>query len=260
MTGSLLSRGMLAGMLAGLIAFAFAYLFAEPQIDLAITFEEQMNESAQAAKTGAPGGSTVAAATAEEEAPVVSRAIQATTGLATGLVGYGAAIGGIFALVFAVSYGRLGTLNARATAALLALLAFVSVALVPQLKYPANPPAVGSDDTIGARTLFFFVVLAVSIALMVFAVALARRIWTARGARTAGLVAVGLYGAGVAVLFAAMPPINEMPDGFPQAVITNFRAASLATHAILWAVIGIVFGYFAGRLLETRSRHELRRA
>jgi len=36
--------------------------------------------------------------------------------------------------------------------ALLALAAFITIALVPMLKYPANPPAVGNPDTIGPRT------------------------------------------------------------------------------------------------------------
>jgi predicted cobalt transporter CbtA len=247
---------MLAGVLAGLFAFAFAFVFAEPQIDRAIAFEEQMSKAAEAANAGAPSGATAAAAPAEE-GPIVSRKTQASTGLLTGLVGYGAAIGGIFALVFAIAYGRLGTLKARATSALLALLAFVSVTVVPQLKYPANPPAVGSDDTIGARTLLFFVLLAVSIALAVAAVNIARRLWNRRGAWIAGLLGTGAYLVGIAVLFAAMPPINEMPDGFPQDVITSFRVASLVTHALLWIVIGVVFGHFAERLLEAGSRRRL---
>jgi hypothetical protein len=246
MTGSLLLRGMLVGVLAGLIAFVFAYRFGEPQVDLAIAFEEQM------AAAEAPAADADAAA--EEEEPLVSRATQATTGLATGLVGFGAAIGGIFALIFALAYGRLGALGARATSALLAAAAFVSVGLVPQLKYPANPPAVGFDDTIAARTVLFFILLALSIALMAGAVLLARRLWNDRGAWNAGLIAVAAYVAGVAVLFAAMPPINEMPEGFAPAVIWHFRVASLGIHLILWTVIGLAFGVAAERLLEVPPR------
>jgi hypothetical protein len=201
-----------------------------------------------------------AAAAEEEEAPLVSRETQATTGLATGLIGYGAAIGGIFALVFALAYGRLGTLGARATSAILAAAAFVSVALVPLLKYPANPPAVGFDDTIGPRTALFFIMLVLSIALMAGAVLLARRLWAERGAWTAGLVAAGAYVAGVAVLFALLPSINEMPEGFAPLVVWNFRVASLGIHLILWTVIGLVFGIAAERLLEGRARPRLARA
>jgi hypothetical protein len=244
---------MLVGVLAGLVAFVFAWRFGEPQVDLAIAFEEQM------AAAEAPAADAAAAAE-EEEAPLVTRETQATTGLATGLVGYGAAIGGIFALVFALAYGRLGGLGARATSALLAAAAFLSVALVPQLKYPANPPAVGFDDTIGARTALFFVFLVLSIALMVGVILLARRLWAERGAWNAGLIAAGAYVAGVAVLFALLPSVNEMPEGFAPLVIWNFRVVSLGIHLILWTVIGLAFGMAAERLLEGRARPGLARA
>lgn len=40
MTGKLLLHGMIAGMLAGIIAFSFAHTFGEPQVDRAISSEE----------------------------------------------------------------------------------------------------------------------------------------------------------------------------------------------------------------------------
>ena len=46
MVRALLVRGMLAGALAGLLAFAFAWLFGEPQVNLAIGFEEHMRQMA----------------------------------------------------------------------------------------------------------------------------------------------------------------------------------------------------------------------
>ena len=75
--------------------------------------------------------------------------MQSTLGLATAAVVYGVALGGLFALAFAVAYGRIGRFNARATAALLALVGFGTVAFVPFLKYPANPrpPATPTPST-----------------------------------------------------------------------------------------------------------------
>ena len=72
------------------------------------------------------------------------RDTQAGLGLLTGVAVFGTALGGLFSLVFAFAYGRLGALRARGTSALLALFGFVSVAIVPFLKYPPNPPAVGN--------------------------------------------------------------------------------------------------------------------
>lgn len=240
MTGSLLLRGMLIGLLAGIVGFAFAYVFGEPQVDLAIAFEEHMSAAEAPA----------ADAMAMEEPELVSRATQATTGLATALLVYGTAVGGIFALVFAFAYGRLGDLGARATAALLAAAAFVAVVLVPQLKYPANPPAVGSDDTIVARTTLFFLMLVLSVAVMVAAIVIARRLWRQHGGWTAAMIALACYLLAVALIFVALPPIIEMPDGFAPEVIWNFRVSSLGIHLILWTIIGLGFGALAERLLE----------
>jgi Probable cobalt transporter subunit (CbtA) len=242
MTGSLLLRGMIVGVVAGFIAFIFAFIFGEPQVDLAIAYEEQVSAAAS-------GDSPVA-----EEPPVVTRETQAGLGLATGLLAYGAAIGGMFALVFALVYGRLGSLGARATAALLGGAAFVSTGLIPLLKYPANPPAVGFDDTIAARTTFYFVLLVASVAAMVVTVLVARRLWDSRGGWSASLIAGAVFVGLTTITFAALPSVNEMPDGFDPMVIWNFRLATLGIHLVLWLVIGLGFGVVAERLLEGPRR------
>lgn len=229
MVGSLLLRGMLIGIVAGLIAFVFAYTFGEPLVDHAIAFEEQQ----------------AAAANEAPEPELVTRGEQATIGLLTGLVGYGAAVGGLFSLVFAFAYGRVGALGARATSALLALAAFVAVVLVPQMKYPANPPAVGSPETIGIRTGLFFIMLVLSLAAMAAAVALARRLWASHGGWNAALIAGAAFLVFIAIVQLAMPPINEVPENFSADVLWRFRITSVGIHVILWTVIGLAFGVFA---------------
>ena len=59
------------------------------------------------------------------EPELLSRAVQRTVGLVTGIVVFGCALGGIFALVFVCAYGRIGSLSPRATAAVLAAAAVV---------------------------------------------------------------------------------------------------------------------------------------
>jgi hypothetical protein len=241
MVGSLLLRGMLIGVAAGLIAFVFAHTFGEPQVDRSIAFEEQ-----QAAAAGeAP------------EPELVSRGEQSTIGLATGLVVYGAAVGGLFSLVFAFAYGRVSQLSARATSALLAIGAFVSIVLVPQIKYPANPPAVGSPETIGIRTGLFFIMLVLSLAAMVAAVALARRLWAAHGGWNAVMIAGAAFIVFIAIVQIAMPPINEVPKGFSADVLWRFRITSIGIHVILWTVIGLAFGALAERRFSEQSSPRL---
>src|SRR5271168_3508547 len=103
MTRTLLLRGMLVGVVAGLLVFAFARWIGEPQVERAIAFETSMDQAKGEAS----------------EPEMVSRKVQQGFGLLTGAVVYGAAIGGIFGLVFAIAYGRVGVAGPRGLSALL---------------------------------------------------------------------------------------------------------------------------------------------
>jgi hypothetical protein len=233
MVGKLLLRGMLAGLIAGVLVFAFAHTFGEPLVDQAIGFEEA---AAQAAGEAA-------------EPELVSRATQAGIGLFTGVMAYSLAIGGLFALVFAFVQGRFSGLSARATSAVISIAAFVAVVLVPNIKYPANPPAVGNPDTIGVRTELFFLMIVVSIAALVAAIVLARRLAPRLGAWN-GAIAAGLaYVVFIGLVQYLLPPINEVPENYSAMVLWRFRTTSIGMHVILWAVLGLVFGALAERRL-----------
>ncbi|MDH2388487.1 MULTISPECIES: CbtA family protein [Streptomyces] len=241
----LLVRGMLAGLIAGLFAFAVAYVVGEPPVDGSIAVEE-----AQAAPEAHAGHG---AAAAEEEEEAVSRPVQSTVGLATGVLVYGVALGGIAALAFSFALGRVGRFSPRATAALTAGAAFTLVYLVPFLKYPATPPAVGNPDTIGRRTTLFFLMILLSVLLGIAAVIIGRRLaprlgnWNATLAASAGFIAV------TAVAFVFLPANDDaVKAGFPAALLWEFRLASVAIQAVLWAVFGIVFGVLAQRLVAPR--------
>lgn len=237
MTRALLIRGMLIGILAGLLVFVFARIFGEPEVDLAIGFEEHMHHMA--------GGA--------EEPELVSRAVQASWGLLTAVVVYGAAIGGIFSLLFAFAYGRLGRLGPRATAGLLALAGFVAIVVVPQLKYPSNPPSIGNPDTIGIRTALYFGMIVISIIAMVATINLGRGLLARLGTWNAVIVAAAAYVVVVALAGYAMPPVNEVPDGFSAVLLWNFRLASLGMQVILWTTLGLGFGALAAHTLSRRQ-------
>jgi hypothetical protein len=231
----LLIRGMLVGILAGLLVFGFAKIFGEPQVDHAIAFETAMDEAKMKADL-AKGIHD------EAEPELVSRPMQASWGLLTGVMVYATAFGGLFALVFAFAYGRMSTLGPRAVSALLALLGFISLYIVPNLKYPANPPSVGNPDTIGIRTALYFSMMALSVAAMVGAVILRKRLLPKYGAWSAALMASAAYLAVVTIVAALLPPVNEVPADFPAVVLWRFRIDSLGMQAVMWATFGLVFG------------------
>jgi hypothetical protein len=209
MVRGLLIRGMLAGLAAGILAFVFAKVFGEPQVDKAIAIE-------------GPTG----------EAPLVSRGAQSTPGLLTATVVYATALGGVFALVFAIAWNRTIKASPKVAAAVLAAVGFAVIFLVPFLKYPSNPPAVGDPATIGERTQLYFLMVGISIAAAVAALRL-HSAW-------AFLVLV-------AAALLVMPGVNEVPDGFPPDLLWNFRIATAGMHAVIWATLGLVFGWLAAQ-------------
>lgn len=236
MMRSLLVRGLAAGLLAAVVAFVFAYFVGEPQVDASIAVEE-----AKAAAAGETGG-----------ADLVSRDVQSTFGLFVGLAVYGVAIGGLLSLVFATAHGRLGRFSPRGTALLVALLGFAVVILVPYLKYPGNPPAVGNPDTIGRRTAFSFVMVLISLFAILAALRTRRDLLVRLGSWNATLASVGVFVVLIVVAQIALPSINEVGADFPAATLWRFRVSSLGTQLVLWTGLGLVFGAFAQQVLEPR--------
>ncbi|MEI9406438.1 CbtA family protein [Mesorhizobium argentiipisi] len=229
MVGTLLMRGMLVGVLAGIFAFAFARVYGEPRIEQAIAFEDQMTHATDAAHDHA----------VEE---VVSRQTQAGLGLFSGLIAYGAALGGLFALVFALLHGRLGPSNPQMLAIAIASAGFVALTFVPGLKYPGNPPAVGDGGTIAQRTILFFGMIAISIVAAAVGIQVARLIRQSAGPGAAWAAGISAYAAIAAAAFLVLPAVNEVPQGFSAELLWQFRMTSLAMHAILWCTLGIAFG------------------
>jgi hypothetical protein len=246
MVRTLLVRGMLIGIVAGLISFGFLKVYGEPQVDRAIAFETQMDE-AKAAVAKMHGMAM------PEEPELVSRSVQAGLGLFTAVMVYSAAFGGLFGLAFAFAYGRVsGTLSPQVLAALLALTGFIAIYLVPNLKYPANPPSVGNPETIGIRTALYFGMIAISLAAMIGAVAFKRMLTAHYGGWNATLMVAAYY---IAVMIAAglvLPTINEVPEGFPAVVLWKFRVASMGAQIIMWATLGLLFGALTQRAVALR--------
>ena len=200
------SKSWQQALLAGLIAGVFAFLVGEPHVESAIALEE--------ASAAAPEGTAAhdhdhggAAGHAHGDEAVVSRPVQkAGLFLATGL--YGLAVGGIFALVYAGLRGRVGPRNDGLLAIVAAATAFLAIVLVPFVKYPANPPAVGNPDTINERTLLYVAMVLVGLAATAVAVGTARRTgpdpwrrWTA---------AVAAFLVPVVAAWLLLPPVGSI--------------------------------------------------
>jgi hypothetical protein len=272
MEKKLILRGILAGAVAGLLAFLFARVFAEPQITKAIDYESGRN-AAQAALDRAAGLPAGAA-----DPDLFSRTVQADIGLGVGLIVFGMAMGALFAVVYTVCLGRTGGLRARSLALLVAGGGFLGLYLVPFLKYPANPPAIGHEDTIKSRTGLYLIMVVCSIAFLAGAVWLGKRLQTRFGTWNAALLAGAAFVVAIGIVMLVLPPLGHLAynkenfgnqatetplpltdgkgtivyPGFPADVLFSFRLYSVAAQLLLWSAIGLVFAPLAERLLQPR--------
>lgn len=223
-------RGAVAGLAGGLLSAGVALVVGEPWVDRAIALEE--------AAAHAAGG-------VDEHAEVFSRAAQQGGLVVTALLA-GLAIGAIFGIVHAVWHRADPDADPWRRGMRLALMGFVGVALIPFLRYPANPPAVGDPATVDARTTAYLLailvgLLTVTAAWQAFArlgergAALSTRRLAATAVLVAGLAATGLL------------PADTDPVDAPADLIWAFRVAALATLATLWLGLGAAFGLLGER-------------
>ena len=240
-------RGMVVGLIAGLLSFTLLKNYGEPAVDRAIAFESAMDEAKAKAEHDAAVAKGENPPPVEDEPELVSRPVQAGIGLFTGVMTYNVAFGGLFALAFAILYGRMGDFNPRLTAALIALSGFIAVYAVPILKYPANPPSIGNPDTIGLRTAIYFGMILLSLGAMIVAWNVRNRLIDQFGAWNASLIGIAVFVVAVVASGLAMPPLDEVPEGFPAVVLWQFRMASLGAQAIMWTVLGLGFGAWVER-------------
>jgi hypothetical protein len=267
MEKDLVGRGVLCGAIAGLLTFLFSRIFAEPYVQRAIDYEAG-RDAAQAALNAAGG-----TAGAPDRSDLFSRTVQADVGMGVGMIAFGIGMGALFAIVYAVCLGRVGLVRPRPLALLVAAGGFLGLYLVPFLRYPANPPAVGEPDTIGRRTAMYLVMVLSSVALLALAVWLGQWLRARFGTWNAALLAGAAFVVTIGVVMALLPSFgqaatgrfaataSETPlpltdssgaisyPGFPADVLFYFRLYSVAGQLLLWTAIGLLFAPMADRLL-----------
>ncbi|WP_333619667.1 CbtA family protein [Dietzia sp.] len=266
-------RGLLFGAFGGLVAWVFMFMMAEPIIGRAIDYEEARSEAMEMLEHSHSHAAAAGHSHGGED-ELFTRTIQEGLGAATGMVVLGLALGGIAAVVLAVwLYLRRSDIESgRSTAASFVLpvvgFTFAAVYVLPIIKYPANPPAVGNGDTITARTGLFLGLIVISAAVVLAGVALRRALrprlgagatWVAFGAGIVAMIIVyalmpqlGSLGpnAGLGSSFETPQPIVDPSDGhillagFDADDLYRFRLYSLFAQAIIWACIagGLTLG------------------
>jgi hypothetical protein len=266
-------RAALAGALGGVVAWLFALWFAEPLIQAAIDYEAERGEAEAALDTAA------GIAPPEEGPEIFSRTVQGVWGIGVGMVLAGVALGLLFAVVYTLAQGKVA-LRPRVLALLVAGAGFLTLYATPFVKYPANPPAVGHDETIGDRSGLYLVMIVGSVVALVVAVLVARALRERLGTWNAVLVGGATYVVLAGLLMALLPSLGELAanvatygpatsetpqplrdpagrivfPGFDPDVLYSFRVYAITAQILLWGVLGLVFGALAERSVGPRSQ------
>lgn len=239
---TIVTRALMVGALVGVVLAVYLWAVVEPVIDDAIALEEQM--AAQAEGDADDGHSH----SHDDEEALFSRSAQVVGGMVAGVI-YSVVFAGAFGVVLAAVRHRIPAGSDFARSVWLSAVAFGVLGLMPALKYPATPPAVGDGDTVNERTVQYLVLLAVCV---LVAWSLTRLSGVLRQhmddpVRTA-VVATATVAAYAIVLLVLPASPDSIDPAVPAALVWDFRVRSLGGIALMWAGVGIGTGVALSRI------------
>lgn len=220
---------LLAGAIAGTILGAINQVAVEPYIDYAVELEMQnTNQSSQIIN---PAEFTA------------YRLWQRGGEIVAGTI-LGLSIGSLFGIVFAYTHNSVPGSNNKKKALIVAGIMWFVLFLIPALKYPANPPAVGDPETIYYRQSLYVAFLVIS-GFSALGLAFLYRKMGALNIKKA-IIPVA-YAAIISGAYLAMPA-NPDPINAPMDLVMGFRITSAITISMFWGLLGVIFGTFWDKL------------
>lgn len=222
---------LISGASAGLIQGTVNFAIVEPYLDQAIGIENQ----------------NLFASGEEEDTPEFwveyegYRTWQKGGQILAGVI-LGTSVGALFGIVFVLSRNTLPGNNDVKKSLILAGIMWLTLYIIPFLKYPANPPTVGDPETLVLRAMLYLSFIAISGFGAVGFYQLSKKL-----KENKKLVALLGYGVFISAVFFAMP---ENPDEVtaPMDLVNAFRLMSVLGVTSFWASVGIILGLFWKRL------------
>jgi predicted cobalt transporter CbtA len=214
---------LLSGAIAGALLAIVNQGLVEPYIDQAINIENQ-NTMAQ--------GEVI-----NPQEFTAYRIWQKSGEIAAGTI-LGISLGALFGVVFAFARDSIPGSNNKMKALILAAIMLLVIYIVPALKYPANPPAVGDPETIYYRETLYVAILTISGS---SALGLAF-LYTKLGNNQVKKIVVPIIYVGIiATAFVILPP-NPDQTTAPMDLVTGFRIVTGFTTSIFWGLLGLILG------------------
>jgi predicted cobalt transporter CbtA len=230
-----ISITLLAGAIAGTVLGAVNQLAVEPYIERAIELEMQ-----NAAQSGQ-------AINSEEFTDY--RFWQKGGEIVAGTV-LGLSIGSLFGIVFAYTHNSIPGSNNKKKALIIAGIMWFVLFLIPALKYPPNPPAVGDPETIYYRQTLYVAFLAVSGFSALGLAFMYRKMRSLNSWK--GVVIPAAYVVIIAGAYFALPSSPD-PINAPMDLVIGFRITSALTLSMFWGLLGVIFGAFWDKLNPDRT-------
>ena len=218
---------LVSGALAGLVHGTVNFTIVEPYLDQAIGLE---NESLFA--------SGEAEDTLEFWAEYESYRIWQKSGQVLAGVILGLAMGSLFGIVYALSRNSLPGKTDVTKSVILAGIMWLTIYIIPFLKYPANPPTVGDGETVMLRAILYVSFIALSGIGVVIFYKLSQKLQNNK--KYFGLFGYVIF---ITILFFVMP---ENPDEVtaPMNLVNEFRFMSVLGVSSFWLSVGLILGLF----------------
>jgi predicted cobalt transporter CbtA len=216
---------IISGAISGLILAGLNLIVVEPFIDKAIGFETAKHIAA---------GEHID--TGEQN---TYRLWQKSSSLVAGSI-IGMAYGSLLGIVYAFIHKFIPFSSDIKKTVFLSLIIYSVVFLMPFLKYPGNPPAVGNPATIYLRESLYLGFFAIS---TISALCLGILYYKFRKVKHISIIVPLVYAAIISSAFIVFPP-NSDKISLPMDLVYSFRIASASTQLVFWIVLGIIFGTF----------------
>ena len=214
---------LLSGVIAGVILAGVNYFVAEPFIDQAIGIEVD--------------NSIASGEVVDFDELSTYRVWQKEGTFAAGAF-LGLTYGAILGIVYVISRKYLPSSDDRKKALILAAIMCLSLYIVPFIKYPANPPAVGDPETIGLRDSLY---TSYQLASGLIALGVSILVYKLRKISYIKYVIPIIYLGLVAFIYAVFPA-NPDEITAPMDLVNAFRAVTFGTMVIFYLVLGAIFG------------------
>jgi predicted cobalt transporter CbtA len=150
----------------------------------------------------------------------------------------GTSVGALFGIVYALSRNSLPGKNDLRKTLVLAGIMWLTIYLIPFLKYPANPPTVGDGETVVLRAILYLSFIAISGFGVVGFYQLYKRL-----KQNTKVLAFAGYAIFIGIVFALMPP-NPDEITAPMDLVNGFRAMSVVAVSVFWVSVAVILGSF----------------